>query len=95
MAVGDITFILPGLYLPSMKQTTRDQLWNATLKRTHRDGNSITAPQLSETFDCSERTARDLLHTMADWNFLESKSTERETEFVASEEAFSEVYTPE
>jgi hypothetical protein len=89
------SIITDGPYLLSVKQTTRDHIWNSALKRTHRDGDVLTAPNLADRFDCSTRTARDVLHTMAEFGFLEAKKTEYATEFHADDEAFSDDYVPE
>jgi len=78
-----------------VKNTTRDKIWNSALKRAHRDGDILTAPELAKTYDCSTRTVRDALHTMSDFGFLKVEATEYATEFQADDEAFSDDYVPE
>jgi Fic family protein len=52
------------------KKTTRDQLWNVVLKRTHRDHRLITSSELANIVGCSERTAREVLKTMVEYDIL-------------------------
>ena len=47
------------------KNTTRDRLWTFALKRTHRDGGAIDAAELALMAETTERSARDVLKTMA------------------------------
>lgn len=58
-------------------ETLRDQLWNYTLKRTHRSGNAITASELSEMADTSKRSARDVLKTMSTYGILREEKDGR------------------
>lgn len=47
------------------KDTTRDRLWTFAIKRTHRDDGAIDAAELSKMAESTERSARDVLKTMA------------------------------
>lgn len=55
------------------KATVRDKMWTVAMKRTHRDGNAITAPKLSKMTGASERSARDCLKTMAENGVLRAE----------------------
>jgi Fic family protein len=67
------------------RDTTRDQLWTFALKVTHRSGNSIDAEQLATMADSSERSARDVLKTMAEKGFLKYDKKGREVRYIANE----------
>lgn len=51
------------------QHTARDSVWNLALRQAT-DGESVTPKWLAENTDASERTARDVLTTMADYGWL-------------------------
>lgn len=64
------------------KRTQRDRMWQAVMKRTHRDGGAITAAELSEMGEWGLRSARDALATMADFGVVRREKRGRENVFV-------------
>lgn len=64
------------------KYTVRDRLWIFAMKRTHRNGEAITASQLANMADASERSARDVLKTMADAGVLRDEKVGRKTRYI-------------
>lgn len=64
------------------KRTVRDLLWTYSIKRTHRDGGAITAPELATMADTSERSARDVLKTMAENGILRAERRGRAVRYV-------------
>lgn len=50
--------------------TTRDKAWKFALNATHTTGGKITTARLVECSEASERTARDVLQTMAQYGAL-------------------------
>lgn len=51
------------------KHTARDGVWNLALRQAS-DGESVTPKWLAQKTDASERTARDVLATMADYGWM-------------------------
>lgn len=64
------------------KQTQRDRLWTYALRATHGSDNAIDAEQLSKMADCSERSARDVLKTMAENDFLKYDEKGRKVRYI-------------
>ena len=71
-----------------VKHTTRDRLWTFALKRTHRDGNAITSHRLAEMADTSERSARDVLKTMAENGILRMERKDDRVRYIPEWEDF-------
>jgi hypothetical protein len=69
------------------KHTPRDGCWKFAFTRAHRKGEPIDDEMLADAVDVSERTARDVLKTMADARILEEKKVGRGTTYVAAEDA--------
>ena len=67
------------------QDTRRDRLWTFALKVTHRSGNAISAEKLATMADTSERSARDVLKTMADKGFLKYEKKGKEVRYIADE----------
>jgi DNA-binding GntR family transcriptional regulator len=67
------------------QNTTRDQLWTYALKRTWRTGEPITSEELATMAQSSERSARDVLKTMAQNGFLDREQLGRSVRYVASD----------
>lgn len=53
--------------------TSRDAVWTATLRKTHTQGDSVTAEEVAEFADVSLHTARDTLNTMEANGFLQRR----------------------
>lgn len=51
------------------EHTARDEVWNLSLRQAT-DGETVTPAFLAEHTGASERTARDVLKTMADYGWL-------------------------
>lgn len=64
------------------KHNTSDRIWGFAMKRTHRDGKAITARELSQMAQCSERTARDRLKTMEDLGILVEEKKGRNVRYI-------------
>lgn len=64
------------------KHTQRDLAWTVAMKRTHRDGRSITYRELEEMTGVSERTARDVLKTMSEKGVLRVKRDGNKVRYV-------------
>jgi Fic family protein len=64
------------------KKTTRDRLWNFAMKRTHRDGGAIDAGELSLMAETTERSARDVLKTMAEYGILREERKGGEIRYI-------------
>jgi len=67
------------------KQTTRDRLWTYAIRRTHGNEKSITTAELSKMANASERSARDVLKTMAENGFLQYDKRGREVRYIPGE----------
>lgn len=66
------------------KRTSRDVLWNYALKQTHRKGVALSPAKLANMAGTTERSARDVLKTMADMEFVKERKKGREVTFVAN-----------
>lgn len=64
------------------KDTICDRLWTFAMKRTHRDGGAITASELATMAQCSEKSARDRLNTMAEKDVLRRDQNGRTVRYV-------------
>mgnify|MGYP000625106804 CR=1 FL=1 len=67
------------------KQTGRDRLWTYALRVTHGNGRAITASDLANMANSSERSARDVLKTMTNNGFLRYDQKGREVRYVPDE----------
>lgn len=67
------------------KYTARDRLWNYTLKQTARRGEEISAADLATMAETSERSARDVLHTMEDMGIVRKVKRHSGVRFVAAD----------
>jgi predicted transcriptional regulator len=68
-----------------MKHTKRDQLWYNALALTGQAGDEITSKGLAEETDTNERTARDVLKTMADMGVVTPRKDGKRTLYRISE----------
>lgn len=73
-----------------VKHTSRDSLWTFALKRTHRDGGAIDANELSRMADTTERSARDVLKTMASNGILREERKGGSIRYIPEWEDFDE-----
>jgi Fic family protein len=67
------------------KNTRRDGLWISALRETHTAGQAITAEKLAKYTGSSERSARDVLKTMAENGFLREEKKGREVRYIPGE----------